>query len=83
MRPCRICGHHILMNHSVCTHCEPTTSTTISKSSALALGVLLGLGAVGCGEKDEDTSMTDSAVEEPASEPDMAAEYGVPSVESE
>lgn len=83
MRPCRICGHHILMHHAVCTSCESPTSAKMSKAGTIALGMLLGLGAVGCGDKDEDTSETDTAIEEPASEPDMAAEYGVPSVESE
>ena len=83
MRPCRNCGEHILMTDTTCPHCNSSTSskTSVSKTSALALGVLLGIGSVGCGEEDKDTSSDDTATEEPASEPDMAAEYGVPSVE--
>ena len=87
MRPCVACGHHILMSHRSCPHCtdvksEKPQSSHVAKSSTIALGFLLGLGAVGCGETDKDTATEDSAVEEPASEPDMAAEYGVPAVES-
>lgn len=86
MRPCTACGHHILMTHRSCPHCDEAQLDSIkpqpSKSSAIALGLLLGLGSVGCGEEDKDTSVDDSAVEEPASEPDMAAEYGVPAVET-
>jgi hypothetical protein len=89
MRPCSFCGQHILMIHRSCTHCETlqhgdtqTSQSQLSKSSAIALGLLLGLGSVGCGDEDKDTSADDTATEEPASEPDMAAEYGVPAVES-
>jgi hypothetical protein len=77
MRPCHTCGQHLLSTTTTCPHCsgpKPSTRTTI------ALGILLGIGSVGCGDKDDDTSADDTAtVEEPASEPDMAAEYGVPS----
>ena len=77
MRPCHTCGQHLLSTTSTCPHCsgpKPSVRTTI------ALGILLGVGSVGCGDKDDDTSADDTAtVEEPASEPDMAAEYGVPS----
>ena len=83
MRPCTICGHHILMQHRTCTNCEQPTVASMSKTGTIALGLLLGLGTVGCGDKDDDTSASDTAVEEPASEPDMAAEYGVPTTQSE
>ena len=67
----------LLSTATSCPHCsgpKPSVRTTI------ALGILLGVGSVGCGDKDDDTSADDmSTVEEPASEPDMAAEYGVPS----
>jgi hypothetical protein len=63
------------MSESTCPHCQRQPAA----SGAIALGILLGIGAVGCGDKDEDTGAADdTAVEEPASEPDMAAEYGVP-----
>ena len=85
MRPCRNCGEHILMTDTTCPHCNSSSSTSskpsVSKTSVLALGMLLGIGSVGCGEDDKDTAGDDTATEEPASEPDMAAEYGVPSVE--
>ncbi len=83
MRPCRSCGQHILMTQTTCPHCTNSkpAQPSVSKSSAIALGMLLGLGSVGCGDEDKDTSSDDTATEEPASEPDMAAEYGVPSVE--
>ena len=83
MRPCRHCGEHILMTDTTCPHCnsaKPSVSS-VSKTSAIALGMLLGIGSVGCGDEDKDTSADDTATEEPASEPDMAAEYGVPAVE--
>ena len=51
------------------------------EDGAIALGMLLRIGSVGCGDEDKDTSGDDTATEEPASEPDMAAEYGVPAVE--
>ena len=82
MRPCRDCGQHILMTHASCPHCGNPRTQSMSKSGALALGLILGLGSVGCGDDDKDTSSDDdTATEEPASEPDMAAEYGVPAVE--
>ena len=83
MRPCRNCGEHILMTDATCPHCNSSNSSqsSISKSGVIALGMLLGLGSVGCGEENKDTSDDDTATEEPASEPDMAAEYGVPAVE--
>ena len=82
MRPCRNCGEHILMTDSTCPHCNSVKPSTlsVSKTSAIALGMLLGIGSVGCGDEDKDTSGDDTATEEPASEPDMAAEYGVPAV---
>ena len=40
------------------------------KTSAIALSMLLGIGSVGCGDEDKDTSGEDTATEEPASEPD-------------
>ena len=73
MRPCRTCGQHILSGEATCPHCQRKPAAP----NAIALGILLGIGAVGCGDKEEDTGDTD-ATEEPASEPDMAAEYGVP-----
>ena len=71
------------MTDITCPHCNSTKSSmsSVSKTSAIALGMLLGIGSVGCGEDDKDTSGEDTATEEPASEPDMAAEYGVPAVE--
>ena len=69
------------MTHTTCPHCNTTKSSSVSKTGAIALGMLLGIGSVGCGEEDKDTSSDDTATEEPASEPDMAAEYGVPAVE--
>ena len=81
MRPCRDCGQHILMTHTTCPHCGNPKTRPMSTSGALALGLILGLGSVGCGDEDKDTSGDDTATEEPASEPDMAAEYGVPAVE--
>ncbi len=80
MRPCIDCGQHILMSHKVCPHCVMEKTSTGTRAKTVALGLLLGLGAVGCGETDKDTASKDTAVEEPASEPDMAAEYGVPAV---
>ncbi len=75
MRPCRTCGQHILSGESTCPHCHLKPAA----SGAIALGLLLGIGAVGCGDKDEDTGDASAEpAEEPASEPDMAAEYGVP-----
>ena len=73
MRPCRTCGQHILSGESTCPHCQRKPAAP----GAIALGLLLGIGAVGCGDKEEETGEPDTA-EEPASEPDMAAEYGVP-----
>ena len=80
MRPCRDCGQHILMTHTTCPHCGLPKVRSIAKPGTLALGLLLGIGSVGCGDEDKDTSGDDTATEEPASEPDMAAEYGVPAV---
>lgn len=82
MRPCRNCGQHILMTHTTCPHCGDSKARSMSKSGVLALGLILGLGSVGCGDDDKDTAGEDTATEEPASEPDMAAEYGVPAVDS-
>lgn len=84
MRPCRNCGEHILMTDTTCPHCNCSTSSkpSMSTTGAVALGILLGIGSVGCGDEDKDTAGDDTATEEPASEPDMAAEYGVPAVEA-
>lgn len=71
---CSGCQQHIV-NGTLCPNCESSP-----KQSRLSLAVLLGIGLMGCGDKDQDSADGDAEpAEEPASEPADAALYGVAS----
>ena len=73
LKACKICNQHVEVG-TTCPHClERPSSRTIS------VALLLGIGLMGCGEKDEDTATESEPEEEPASEPVDEAMYGVPS----
>ena len=73
LQPCRVCHQHIQMG----THCPHCSEKPLTSSISVAL--LLGIGLMGCGDKDEDTATESEPAEEPASEPVEETMYGVPS----
>jgi len=72
---CTRCQQHKVAS-TTCPHCNEVNPTL-----KLSLAILLGLGLMACGEREDDTSSEPAAepAEEPASEPADAALYGVPS----
>ena len=73
LQACKVCNQHIELGTD-CPHCTERPST-----SSISVALLLGIGLMGCGEKDEDTATESEPAEEPASEPVDEAMYGVPS----
>ncbi len=65
-RICSLCQQHYLIDSS-CPHCPTHTP---SKGRSIALGALLGMAMIGCGDK-EDTG------EDPIPEPSTENDYGV------
>ena len=72
---CTTCQQHKVASTS-CPHCNE-----VMPKPKLSLAILLGVGLMACGEREDDSASEPAAepAEEPASEPADAALYGVPS----
>lgn len=70
---CTICQQHKVAS-TICPHC-----TDVRPTAKLSMAILLGLGLMACGEREDDSASepAEEPAEEPASEPADAALYGV------
>ena len=75
LRVCHICNTHFLSTSLQCPTC---VSKKQSVKRGVTLAILMGLGMMGCGEKNQDTGAEDTA-QETSSEPEPSSEdlYGV------
>ena len=82
LKICRYCSHHYVATEITCPHCS-LLSTRSKKGLGLAL--LLGISAVACGEKGEDTAAdtAEDTATDPVPEPSASDLYGVPEEESD
>ena len=77
IKVCRNCNHHYVSTEKSCPHCSLQPSRS---RRGLGLALLLGISAVACNDKEEDTA-TDTAedtAQDPTPEPEAADLYGVP-----
>ena len=80
LRTCNRCNLHFLHTEPSCPHCGVSTP---SRRKGLGLALLMGIGMVACGEKEDDTASDTAEDTAIIPEPSAEEEYGVPAVSGE
>ncbi len=87
---CNSCGMHHYMHEESCPHCNADRTKNLkSRRMPGAMALLLGFGLTGCGDKADDTGISEPAAE-PAGEPEYGVaepsaemDYGVPEIDND